>query len=158
MTSGNAPRSPSHNKVTATITHVGRVGLLVDLNSQQQGFIHISELSKSTGQQSTERFKREVKYARKVSHRNVIRVHDILLKDGVCAISMEYFNSHGLEEVLDKVKCFETLDNGGFGSEYSGTFSISSAPPGLYEVHLTAVDPVSGGTALSVQEVRSGQP
>lgn len=61
-------------------------------------------------QDSTERFKREVKYARKVSHRNVIRVHDILLKDGVCAISMEYFESHGLEEVLDKVKCFDTLD------------------------------------------------
>ncbi len=61
-------------------------------------------------QDSTERFKREVKYARKVSHRNVIRVHDILLKDGVCAISMEYFQSRGLEDVLSEVKCFETLD------------------------------------------------
>ena len=61
-------------------------------------------------QDSTERFKREVKYARKVSHRNVIRVHDILLKDGVCAISMEYFKSRGLEDILQEVKCFETLE------------------------------------------------
>ena len=61
-------------------------------------------------QQSTERFKREVKYSRKVSHRNVIRVHDILLKDGVCAISMEYFESRGLEAVLMKVNHFETCD------------------------------------------------
>lgn len=61
-------------------------------------------------QDSTERFKREVKYARKVSHRNVIRVHDILLKDGVCAISMEYFKSRGLEDILKEVKCFETLE------------------------------------------------
>lgn len=58
MTSGNAPRSPSNGKLTATITHVGRAGLLVDLNSQQQGFIHVSELSKSPEQQSTERFRR----------------------------------------------------------------------------------------------------
>ena len=59
---------------------------------------------------STERFKREVKYARKVGHRNVIRVHDILLKDNVCAISMEYFESRGLEAVLQDIGCFETLE------------------------------------------------
>ena len=60
----------------------------------------------ATSQGALERFKREVKYARKVSHRNVIRVHDILLKDGVCAISMEYFKSRGLEEVMQEVGCF----------------------------------------------------
>jgi len=58
---------------------------------------------------STERFKREVKYSRRVSHRNVIRVHDILIKDGVCAISMEYFASRGLEEVIDEIGWFQTL-------------------------------------------------
>jgi serine/threonine-protein kinase len=58
---------------------------------------------------STERFKREVKYARRVSHRNVIRVHDILIKDGVCAISMEYFDSRGLEVVVDEIGWFQTL-------------------------------------------------
>ena len=60
--------------------------------------------------QSTERFKREVKYSRKVSHRNVIRVHDILFKDDVCAISMEYFESHGLEVVLKEIDHFETRE------------------------------------------------
>ena len=59
-------------------------------------------------QQSTERFKREVKYSRKVGHRNVIRVHDILLKNSVCAISMEYFESRGLEVVLKEINHFET--------------------------------------------------
>lgn len=59
---------------------------------------------------STERFKREVKYARKVSHPNVIRVHDLLLKDNICAISMEYFESRGLDTLLDEQKYFETLD------------------------------------------------
>ncbi|MDH3389380.1 MAG: protein kinase [Gammaproteobacteria bacterium] len=64
----------------------------------------------TVGDQSTERFKREVKYARKVSHRNVIRVHDILQKDELSAISMEYFKSRGLEAVLKEVKFFNTLD------------------------------------------------
>ncbi|MEM7562390.1 MAG: serine/threonine-protein kinase [Pseudomonadota bacterium] len=59
---------------------------------------------------SAERFKREVKYARKISHRNVIRVHDILLKDGLCAISMEYFESQGLESVLSERKIFDNRD------------------------------------------------
>jgi serine/threonine-protein kinase len=60
--------------------------------------------------QSTERFKREVKYSRKVSHRNVIRVHDMLLKDNICAISMEFFESRGLEVILDETRLFETRD------------------------------------------------
>lgn len=59
---------------------------------------------------STERFKREVKYSRKVGHPNVIRVHDLLLKDKICAISMEYFESRGLDTVLEERKYFDTED------------------------------------------------
>lgn len=59
---------------------------------------------------SRERFKREVKYARRVGHPNVIRVHDLLLKEDVCAISMEYFESHGLETVLGEGHCFDTRE------------------------------------------------
>ncbi len=66
--------------------------------------------SLTVDEKSTERFKREVKYARRVSHRNVIRVHDILLKDGICAISMEYFESHELGTVLKEVQCFDNLE------------------------------------------------
>ena len=57
--------------------------------------------------ESTELFKREVKYARRISHRNVIRVHDLLIKDGVCAISMEYFESRGLDIILKEGPAFE---------------------------------------------------
>jgi len=56
---------------------------------------------------SRERFLREVKYSRKVSHHNVIRIHDLLFKDNLCAISMEYFESRGIDEILKEVKCFE---------------------------------------------------
>jgi len=56
---------------------------------------------------SRERFTREVKYSRKVSHHNVIRIHDLLIKDNLCAISMEYFESRGVDELLREVKCFK---------------------------------------------------
>ena len=56
---------------------------------------------------SRERFLREVKYSRKVSHPNVIRIHDMLFKNNLCAISMEYFISRGIDEFLREKKYFE---------------------------------------------------
>ncbi len=56
---------------------------------------------------SRERFLREVKYSRKVSHPNVIRIHDMLFKNNLCAISMEYFVSQGIDQLLKQVKWFE---------------------------------------------------
>ena len=89
---------------------MGRVMLAEDDMVDESLILKFMLPELTVDQQSTERFKREVKYARKVSHRNVIRVHDILQKDKLCAISMEYFKSRGLEDVLDEVKFFETLD------------------------------------------------
>ena len=86
---------------------MGRVMLVEDDMVDEALIIKFMLPSLTVDKQSTERFKREVKYARKVSHRNVIRVHDLLIKDGVCAISMEYFESRGLEMILKDTKAFE---------------------------------------------------
>ncbi|MFV2031960.1 MAG: protein kinase [Gammaproteobacteria bacterium] len=59
---------------------------------------------------SRERFLREVKYSRMVSHQNVIRIHDMLFKDNLCAISMEYFESRGIDELLKQKKSFEVRE------------------------------------------------
>lgn len=59
---------------------------------------------------SRERFLREVKYSRKVSHANVIRIHDMLFKDSLCAISMEFFESRGIDELLKEKKKFEAIE------------------------------------------------
>jgi serine/threonine-protein kinase len=56
---------------------------------------------------SRERFLREVRYSRKVSHPNVIRVHDMLFEDNLSAISMEFFESRGVDEVLKEKRYFE---------------------------------------------------
>jgi len=86
---------------------MGRVMLVEDDMVDEALIIKFMLPSLTVDKQSTERFKREVKYARKVSHRNVIRVHDLLIKDGVCAISMEYFESRGLEMILKDANAFE---------------------------------------------------
>ncbi len=47
-----------------------------------------------------ERFKHELRYARKITHENVIRIHELLTIQKSYAISMEYFPSHNLAEEL----------------------------------------------------------
>jgi len=50
------------------------------------------------------RFVHELRYSRKITHKNVIRIYDFLYIQGIYAISMEYFPSHtlGSEVVNDK--------------------------------------------------------
>ena len=89
---------------------MGRVMLVEDDMVDESLILKLMLPQTTVSENATERFKREVKYARRVSHRNVIRVHDLLLKDGICAISMEYFKSRGLEEILNTRSSFETRD------------------------------------------------
>ncbi|MEJ0007264.1 MAG: protein kinase [Steroidobacteraceae bacterium] len=42
------------------------------------------------------RFVHELRYSRKITHKNVIRIYDFLYIQGLYAISMEYFPSHTL--------------------------------------------------------------
>ena len=42
------------------------------------------------------RFVHELRYSRKITHKNVIRIYDFLYIQGNYAISMEYFPSHTL--------------------------------------------------------------
>jgi len=49
-----------------------------------------------------ERFVRELKLARRVAHKNVIRIHDLLQIGKSKAISMEYFASEDLGDLLDR--------------------------------------------------------
>jgi len=89
---------------------MGRVMLVEDEMVDESLIIKFMLPELTIDKKSTERFKREVKYARKVGHPNVIRVHDLLLKDKICAISMEYFESRGLDTVLEERKYFDTED------------------------------------------------
>jgi HAMP domain-containing protein/predicted Ser/Thr protein kinase len=49
-----------------------------------------------------ERFKREIRLARKITHRNVLRTYDYGEAEGVYFISMEYVRGYTLNELLDE--------------------------------------------------------
>ena len=89
---------------------MGRVMLVEDDMVDESLVLKFMLPELTIDKKSTERFKREVKYSRKVGHPNVIRVHDLLLKDNICAISMEYFESRGLDTMLEERKFFDTQD------------------------------------------------
>ncbi|HET7042416.1 MAG TPA: protein kinase, partial [Gemmatimonadales bacterium] len=50
--------------------------------------------------QSVERFKQEIRLARKISHRNVVRNYDLGESDGMLFITMEYVEGTSLERLL----------------------------------------------------------
>jgi len=86
---------------------MGRVMLAEDEMVGEMLILKFMHPKLTADKDSLERFSREVKYSRKVSHNNVIRIHDLLSKDGLSAISMEYFESRGVDEILKKVKSFD---------------------------------------------------
>ena len=79
---------------------MGRVMLVNDEAVGEQLILKFMHPELTADGKARERFLRELKYSRKISHPNVIRIHDFLIKDGLAAISMEYFESIGLDQLL----------------------------------------------------------
>ncbi len=67
----------------------------------------------SSDEEMMKRFVHELRYSRKITHRNVIRIYDFLNLHGAYAISMEYFPSHTLSgeipdsKPMDVRKCLK---------------------------------------------------
>jgi len=62
-------------------------------------------------QSMIERFMHELRYARKITHENIIRIYDLVTIGESYAISMEYFPSHSLaDEFRDNKKQKITFD------------------------------------------------
>lgn len=53
-------------------------------------------------QQMMERFRRELVLARQVSHRNVVRIHDIASDAGRLFLTMDFIDGRSLNDILDK--------------------------------------------------------
>ena len=86
---------------------MGRVMLATDEMVGENLILKFMHPELTVEESSRERFLREVRYSRKVSHPNVIRVHDMLSHEGLSAISMEFFESKGIDEYLKEVKFFD---------------------------------------------------
>ena len=69
----------------------------------------------SQDEEMMKRFVHELRYSRKITHKNVIRIYDFLFIQGNYAISMEYFKSHTLGAEVVGEKPMDLKRGVGFG-------------------------------------------
>ncbi len=69
----------------------------------------------SQDEETMKRFVHELRFSRKITHRNVIRIYDFLYIQGNYAISMEYFKSHTLGQEIVGEKPMDLKRAVGFG-------------------------------------------
>ncbi len=87
------------------LKELGRGGMGIvfqahDKQLREQVAIKVLSPLLSNDADALERLKREVSAARKVTHRNVIRIHDISEINGLHFVSMEYFLGQNLKEFI----------------------------------------------------------
>src|SRR6202521_3688949 len=82
----------------------GTVLLMEDTVVDERLILKLLNPNVSQDEEVMKRFVHELRYSRKITHKNVIRIYDFLYIQGLYAISMEYFPSHtlGSEVVNDK--------------------------------------------------------
>ena len=82
----------------------GTVLLMEDTVVDERLILKFLNPNVSSDEEVMKRFVHELRYSRKITHKNVIRIYDFLYMQGNYAISMEYFPSHtlGSEIVNDK--------------------------------------------------------
>jgi serine/threonine-protein kinase len=78
----------------------GAVYLVDDAAIDEQIILKILNPSLSADPNAVRRFVRELKLTRKITHRNVIRIHDFLDLGGIHAVSMEYFPGMDLGKII----------------------------------------------------------
>jgi serine/threonine-protein kinase len=89
------------------LSELGRGGMGIvyqayDKQLKEQVAIKLLSPLLSTDPQALERLTREVSLARRVTHPNVIRIHDISEVNGLHYVSMEYFGGTNLKEHLKR--------------------------------------------------------
>jgi len=81
----------------------GTVLLMEDTVVDERLILKFLNPNVSQDEEVMKRFVHELRYSRKITHKNVIRIYDFLYIQGLYAISMEYFPSHTLgSEVVNE--------------------------------------------------------
>jgi serine/threonine-protein kinase len=80
----------------------GTVLLVHDTVVDDELILKFLNANVASNEEIMKRFVHELRYSRKITHKNVIRIYDFLAIGGAYAISMEYFPSHTLgKEITD---------------------------------------------------------
>ena len=79
----------------------------------------------SQDEEMMKRFVHELRYSRKITHQNVIRIYDFLYIQGAYAISMEYFPSHTLGSEIVNEKPMPLQRAIGFGIDMCNGMTVA---------------------------------
>ena len=110
-TSSTSRRSKPGDIIEGRYKYVERIGkgafgtvlLMEDTVVDERLILKFLNPNVSEDEEIMKRFVHELRYSRKITHKNVIRIYDFLFIQGNYAISMEYFPSHTLgSEVVNE--------------------------------------------------------
>jgi serine/threonine-protein kinase len=103
----------------------GTVLLMEDTVVDERLILKFLNPNVSQDEEMMKRFVHELRYSRKITHNNVIRIYDFLFIQGNYAISMEYFPSHTLGAEIVGEKPLELRRAIGFGIDICGGMKVA---------------------------------
>ena len=103
----------------------GTVLLMEDEVVDEQLILKFLNPNVSSDEEMMKRFVHELRYSRKITHRNVIRIYDFLHLQGCYAISMEYFPSHTLSGEIPDNKPMDLEKALGFSRDMATGMTVA---------------------------------
>ena len=103
----------------------GTVLLMEDTVVDERLILKFLNPNVSTDEEVMKRFVHELRYSRKITHKNVIRIYDFLYIQGNYAISMEYFPSHTLGSEIVGEKPMDLKRALGFGCDMANGMTVA---------------------------------
>lgn len=103
----------------------GTVLLMEDTVVDERLILKFLNPNVSNDEEVMKRFVHELRYSRKITHKNVIRIYDFLYMQGNYAISMEYFPSHTLGSEIVNEKPLELRRAIQFGIDMCNGMSVA---------------------------------
>jgi HEAT repeat protein/tRNA A-37 threonylcarbamoyl transferase component Bud32 len=103
----------------------GTVLLMEDTVVEERLILKFLNANVSSDEEMMKRFVHELRYSRKITHKNVIRIYDFLYIRGNYAISMEYFPSHTLGGEIVNEKPVELKRAVKFGIDIATGMSVA---------------------------------
>lgn len=82
---------------------MGRVYKALDQEIQEKIALKVLKPEISMDKKTIERFRNELKIARKISHKNVCRMYDLMKEEGAYFITMEYVSGEDLKSTMNRL-------------------------------------------------------
>ena len=103
----------------------GTVVLVEDTVVEERLILKFLNSNVSSDEEMLKRFVHELRYSRRITHKNVIRIYDFLYVGGSYAISMEYFPSHTLGAEIANEKPMPPKKAVGYGTDICVGMSVA---------------------------------